>query len=226
MVAGIACSRLPVEQPWAVRAAAMRPPTGEALGAAIGWLAQRSGSWTVITRGPHANAPVFVAAGLKVASVLQALEWQADLPARQSVAGLEVGPATSVAEPRSVYLRVFGADLAPLVTEAHLRAPSYHHLVARLDGQPVGCAQVRWAAGTAYISGVGVLPAVRGRGIGTAVSAAATVLARAHCSGPVWLLAEPDIMAIYRRLGYEVVDEHVHLRPRAPIEPEPGTATR
>lgn len=212
VVAGIACARLPVEQPWAVRAAVMRPPTGEALGSAIGWLAQRSASWTVSTRGVHARASVFVAAGLKAASVLQVLGWQTELPALPTVAGLEVNPAASAAELRSVYLPVFGTDLAPLVTDAHLRAPSYHHLVARLAGDPVGCAQVRWTGGTAYISGVGVLRDVRGRGIGTALSATATVLARTRCRGPVWLLAEPDVVAIYRRLGYEVVDEHVHLR--------------
>jgi GNAT superfamily N-acetyltransferase len=213
VVAGIACSRLPVEQPWAVRAAVMRPPTGAALGAAIGWLAQRSASWTVITRGVHADADVFVAAGLTAASVLQALEWQAELPALPTVARLEVVRATSAEEVRSVYVPVFGADLAPLVTDAHVRALSYRYLVARLHGDPVGCAQVRWAAGTAYISGVGVLPGVRGSGIGTAVSAVATALARARCSGPVWLLAEPDVMPIYSRLGYKVVDEHAHLRP-------------
>lgn len=194
----------------------MQPPPAAALDAAIGWLSERSPNWTVITRAVHASSPVFVAAGLQPALVLPVLEWQIPLPPLPDISGLDVGPDTSIDEVRSVYLPVFGADLAPLVADAHLRAASYLHLVARLEGRAVGCAEVRWAAGTAYISGVGVLPDLRGRGIATALSAAATITARARCAGPVWLLAEPDVAPIYRRLGYAVVDEHVHLRRPTP----------
>jgi ribosomal protein S18 acetylase RimI-like enzyme len=53
-----------------------------------------------------------------------------------------------------------------------------------------------------------VLPDARGHGIGTAISAAA-----ADAFGPdlVWLEALAKAQPVYRRLGFEVIGEHVLL---------------
>jgi GNAT superfamily N-acetyltransferase len=126
------------------------------------------------------------------------------------VPGLTVGPARDAAE----FLSVYGADLAPLVTPRHLRSPGYRFLVGRMDGVPVACAQVRRAADTAYVSAVTVRPEYRRRGIGAAVSAAATRIARDLTDGPVWLHAEDGPARVYRRLGYVPVDRHVLLTAR------------
>lgn len=220
IVEGIPCARLPVDYPWAVQAKAMSPPTAGALGAALRWMARWSPGGTgphgcVVTRRRYADHAVFDAAGLQPALVLSAMV-QVDAPdALTVVPDLDIGPARSVEEFR-VPFRAFGTDLGPLVTPRHLAAPSELHLVGRLGGAPVACAQIHCVAGTTYVSAVAVLPELRGLGVGTAISAAATKAARSRCAGPVWLHAEAHLHPLYRRLGYRVVDDHVQLRTDTP----------
>ncbi len=87
-----------------------------------------------------------------------------------------------------------------------------HHLVARVGGEPVGCARVRLMADTAYLGAVTVLPAWQGKGLGAALTIAAGELA-AQYSDLVWLHCTPGSRGLYERLGYRHVDDHALLVP-------------
>jgi ribosomal protein S18 acetylase RimI-like enzyme len=117
--------------------------------------------------------------------------------------GVEIGTARD----RDEFLAAYGAELAPLVTRHHLASPRMHHLVARIDGRPVGCAQVRRLGDTAYVSAITVDGAHRGRGIGAALTVAATERAAGEAD-LVWLHCTPRSRGLYERLGYEHVDDH------------------
>jgi GNAT superfamily N-acetyltransferase len=118
----------------------------------------------------------------------------------------EIGPARD----REEFLIPYGADLAPLVTDAHLAAKHMHHLVARVDGEPVGCARVRLMGDTGYVGAITVLRAWQGKGLGTALTIASGELA-ARYTDLVWLHCTPSSRALYERLGYSHVDDHVLL---------------
>lgn len=223
IVNGIPCVRLPVDYPWAVQAKAMSPPDALALAAAVRWMAGWGSSGTVVTRRQHADHAVFTAAGLRPARTLSAMVWLEEPAGVAPVSGLDISAARSAAEFRTPFVS-FGVDLAPLVTPRHLSAPSQRYLVGRFGGAPVACAQILWTAGTAYVSAVAVLPEFRGRGVGTAVSVAASQMARARCAGPVWLHAETRLQPLYRRLGYRGVDEHIQLSMAG--SPAPAAAGR
>ena len=104
-----------------------------------------------------------------------------------------------------------------LVTPDDVERPDRRFLVARLDGSAVGCAFVWWAAGTGYLSGIGVVPHLRGRGIGRLLTAAA---ARTAAAGPggeppdvVWMHATPAGAQLYDRMGFRLVDAEVLVGP-------------
>ncbi|MGC1210823.1 MAG: GNAT family N-acetyltransferase [Micromonospora sp.] len=139
------------------------------------------------------------------------LALQGQPPSRpRSVA--DVGPARD----RDEFCVPYGAELAPLVTDAHPASGRMHHLVARVGGEPVGCARVRLMADTAYLGAITVLPTWQGKGVGTALTIAAGELA-ARYSDLVWLHCTPGSRALYERLGYRHVDDH------ALLVPVPGT---
>ncbi len=102
-----------------------------------------------------------------------------------------------------------------LVRPDDLAHPDRRFVVARLDGRPVGCAFAWWAAGTGYVSGIGVLADVRGRGIGRALTAAAARIAalgsRGEVPDVVWMHATTEGAALYERMGFERVDTEVLL---------------
>ncbi len=215
VVAGIACVSYPIDQPWATQAKAMGPPSASALDQAIEWLdahAAVRGQWTVTTRARYAGQPEFTRRGFRPWLELPVLVLGsvARLAAAAPVAGFTVGAPDSAEE----FLGVYGAELAPLVTPAVLAAPGYHLLVGRVDGAAVACAQVRQVAGTAYMSAIGVLPEWRGRGVGTAISAAAARYALGLQPRAVWLSAEVHLHGMYGRIGFRPVDTHVLLRPQ------------
>ena len=104
---------------------------------------------------------------------------------------------------------------AILVTDVDLAHPDRAFVVAHLDGEPVGCAFVWWAEGTAYLSGIGVVERLRGRGIGKALTtAAAQVGATRPGTDVVWMLATTDGAALYELMGFVLVDTEVQLRDR------------
>ncbi len=198
---GIACAHFRLPYPWATQARALSaPPTPVALTAALAWLRSRSAAWTVMTREP--GHPVFT--GLTPWLTLPALVLRSLAPAADPP-GFTVGPAVDGAE----FLSVYGTELAPLL---RVGAPDDEYLVGRYAGEPVACARVRWAAGTAYVSGVTVVPEQRGHGFGAAISTAATRRG-ADRARVVWLHAADRARPLYERLGYVHVEDHVLMVP-------------
>jgi ribosomal protein S18 acetylase RimI-like enzyme len=107
-----------------------------------------------------------------------------------------------------------------LVRAADLVDPFRRFLLGRVDGRAVGCALVWFAARTAYLSGIGILPEARRRGYGRALTNAAV---RAGVSGAaldarpdlIWMHATEDGAALYSAMGFEHVDDHIHFGPKA-----------
>jgi GNAT superfamily N-acetyltransferase len=218
MVSGIPCVSLPIDQPWATQAKAMVPPHPAGLDQVIDWLSGHAhggpDQWVVTTRERHARLGVFTDRGLSPWLELPTLVLGSVAAVRNAphVAGLEVGKPASAEE----FLAVYGTELSPLVSPAVLASASHHLLVGRMDGVPVACAQVREVLGTAYICAVTVLPECRGRGIGRAISTAATRYALGLEPRAVWLSAVTSLHGLYGALGFRAVDVHVQLRPNPP----------
>lgn len=206
LVDGVRCVVYGVTEQWGAQAITFDEPRREAIEAATAWLAERAGASMVMTRACHAEHPAL--AGRTPDHELPALILREDRASGVPAApGLEIGPAHD----RGEYLAVFGAELAPLVTAADLADPCRTYLVGRYDGVPVAIAMVRMTGDAAQVGAVSVLPEHRGRGFGTAISAAATRAALGSGAGLVWLHSTPMSERIYERLGYQVVDIHLQL---------------
>ena len=74
------------------------------------------------------------------------------------------------------------------------------HVLARLDGQPVGTARL---LPDGHIGRVAVLAAGRGRGIGLALMQAAIEAARQRGHAHAELAAQTHALAFYRRRGFK-----------------------
>jgi putative acetyltransferase len=86
-----------------------------------------------------------------------------------------------------------------------LCAPNVRFLVARLDGEAVGCGGVRLEDGYAEVKRMYVLPRVRGRKIGMAILVHLGELARAEgvtCLRLETGVSQPEALGLYRRLGF------------------------
>jgi ribosomal protein S18 acetylase RimI-like enzyme len=104
---------------------------------------------------------------------------------------------------------------ALLVSDDVLAHPDRAFVVAHVDGRAVGCAFVWWSEGTAYLSGIGVVGSLRGRGIGKALTTAAAHVGAARVGTDiVWMLATTEGAALYGRMGFVLVDTEVDLRGR------------
>jgi GNAT superfamily N-acetyltransferase len=204
LVCGVPCQHVALPYPWATtgRVLALPAPPGvEALAEVAAWLTARSPQWTLMVRARDEPA----IDGFRRWDLLPALVLRGQ-PSARPRSPVEIGPARD----RDEFLVPYGAELAPVVTDAHLAAEHMHHLVARVDGEPVGCARVRLMADTAYVGAITVLPAWQGKGLGAALTIAAGELAARH-SDLVWLHCTPASRALYERLGYSHVDDHVLL---------------
>ena len=205
---GVPCASFDIDAPWATQAAltgrAELPAPGE-LGEVLDWLQARSpGSWQVRVRAEQSAA----AAAMGLAPALELGVWITDRrPYLPTPAGLEVGEATDAAE----FVSVFGADLAPLLT-GQIARPGRAFLVLRQEGRAVACARVTETGGTAYVSGVTVLPEHRGRGLGRFMSAVATSHA-VRRAGLAWLHCVDSMAPLYEQLGYRRLTTHVDFRP-------------
>jgi ribosomal protein S18 acetylase RimI-like enzyme len=104
-----------------------------------------------------------------------------------------------------------------LVVPGDLSLRERAFVVASSAGRPIGCAFVWWAAGTAYLSGIGVVRRHRNQGIGRALTVAASRVAVTSApagSQPdvVWMHATLEGARLYRSLGFEATDSELHLR--------------
>ncbi len=213
----VLASDLGVPHPWSVQVSLSGPalmhglalPVPAELDAALDWARGRGGGRGFLLCLPDPVADRFDPAphGLVVADRLPVLALgRAAAAALEEVEGpgLELGPPTDVDELRAAYGGwMEDQELAEaLVVEADLHRPRRRFLVARVDGRPVGCALVWFAGGTAYLSGLGVLPAERGHRYGAALAVAA---ARTGASAPVdtvWMYATDAGERLYRRVGF------------------------
>lgn len=190
----------------------------------MAWCRRRSGE-----RGFRVSVPVGEQAGiagfgLVAAETLAVYAMPAsrarNLPALE-VSGLEIGEPRDLAELVAAY-GGWMTDLAlaeKLVHASDLANPCRRFLVGRADGRAVGCALVWFAARTAYLSGIGILPNARRRGYGRALTNAA-VRVGVECgalergSDLVWMHATEDGAALYSAMGFEHVDDHIHFGPQ------------
>ena len=210
-VAGIAVLTLGLSEEWAAQALALgESPDPTAVAAAMEWLAARAAAFVVTAR--TATAPRLGSLGLTLAEELPALVREPPPPVRDTP--LEIKPGS-----RADFVSVY-ADGAPpglaeaLVAPADVADPAFVHLVGFLDGTPVGCAMVRvTSSGLGYVSAVTVRASVRGRGYGAAMTLAAAATAGDRGCQWVGMHATSRSLPLYRRLGFEVIDTHVHLRP-------------
>lgn len=207
-IGGVPCVHFDIAAAWGTQASFAGSPDLPPYGVitdVLAWLESRhAGSWQVTARPEQVGA--LRGRGLQVVRELTVMITDSR-PAGSLAAGVAVGPAHSDAE----FLRVFGADLGPLVVGDRDR-PGRHYLVLRDGPEPVGCARVCETGGSAAVSAVAIRADRRGAGLGTALSAAATTLALRQ-AGLAWLHCEPDLMGFYAAIGYRPLTRHVHLSP-------------
>jgi ribosomal protein S18 acetylase RimI-like enzyme len=206
-VAGLTVVSVGVDQAWGVQILAMGDVVDvDAVTAAVKWCRAR-GHWPQVrVRGANRDAlPSY-----EIAEEVPALV----APATGGQRVLDVAAATDLEEFRALYAASFAMprELADgLVVAADLVA--HPHLVGRVDGRAVGCAQVRPGSDLAYISGVGVLPSDRGLGYGKAMLGACRAEAGVRGCELVWLNAAASSVGFYEAIGFELVDTHLALAP-------------
>ena len=205
LVAGLVVVGLGVPEPWGVQVAVLVPdPDPVDVASAVAWCRERDRDPQVVVRARCRDRfPDYA-----VVEELGALVASAE--AEQDVLAIEL--ATDVAEFRAVYGGSFGMRpgvAEGLVVEADLEAVP--HLLGRVDGRAVACAQLRIGDGRGFVSGVGVLPDVQGRGCGSAMLAACRDEAGRRGCDLVWLTAGPANVPFYVSIGFELVDVHVAL---------------
>ncbi len=124
------------------------------------------------------------------------------------IAGLEIRPvvdATGAADFEDVFVAGYPVpELQPMqrgsfMPPEALAAKDWHHWVGYLDGRPVATASTFLGPHHQHVEFVSALPDTRGRGIGGAITAAATLV---DPTLPAALIASDDGQPVYRRLGY------------------------
>jgi ribosomal protein S18 acetylase RimI-like enzyme len=161
----------------------------------------------------HFDSPI----GDELAAALRGEGWRVTRLVWMHHDGRPVGPASAAAE-RVDYDAVHDLRVAWHEEDfAHVEAEAYWgqarevamlagvQVLAAFDGgRPVGFAQVEAHGGAADVAQVYVLPSYRGRGLGTALTAAAT-RAAAEMAADVWISADADgrPRRLYERLGFQ-----------------------
>lgn len=125
--------------------------------------------------------------------------------------GLELRPAGPGEEPVLAPLVLAALGMSPALLDPFTRlltAPDparRHRVVALAAGEAVGCGTL-WVTGrTAGLYDIATLPTARGRGVGTAVTAALLEAARERGCTEVVLHASGAGIGVYRRLGFTPV---------------------
>ncbi|WP_348789383.1 GNAT family N-acetyltransferase [Leifsonia sp. NPDC080035] len=119
-----------------------------------------------------------------------------------AVAGVRIRPATTTADLRAWATVWLGSDPDPAVVAALAEAPTATYLLAETSGRAVGCAAAVTAGDAVAVEHVVTDADHRGRGIGTALTAAVLAAGVAAGASTALLTASPDGAGIYRRLGF------------------------
>lgn len=117
---------------------------------------------------------------------------------------LSVGPTDDIAACAALRRAVFIEEQGvPEEVEQDGRDNAAHHLLAKIEGRPVGCARILAEGAVGKIGRVCVLPAHRGQGIGVALVAACLERMR-ELPGVrrAELGAQTHATGLYERLGF------------------------
>ena len=220
---GITCADLGVPHPWSVQGATgSSRPSEDDLAAAVSWMSGRGATtgWRIAAREEHLGGapwPELVAhdrMGLFATPAASAARIPVEAPDE-----LRLVEQPTHAE----VLAAYGGwmDDLPLaellVTPADLHRPERQFIVGVVDGAPIGCACVWWSGGAAYLSAIGVVAPMRGRGYGRALTAAAARMAvsalPSQSPDVVWMHATDEGAALYAHMGFDRVDTEVALGP-------------
>lgn len=157
------------------------------------------------------------AAGLQVVYAMPEMTLGAPVQAPALPAGVELRKLAS-GEQAADYWRVATASYASLGFPPEVFAGYRDHtpllrdnvaaFLAYLDGAPVAVAMTIVSEGVAGIYWVGALEQARGRGLGRAVTAAATNAGFELGAGIASLQASPMGKPIYEAMGYETIFEY------------------
>ena len=93
--------------------------------------------------------------------------------------------------------------IAALADKGLGRFAVVHHLLARFDGEAIGCSAAVVTDSVVGVEHVVTSARHRGKGVGTALTRAAIAEGRARGATAAILTASPDGLGIYRRLGFE-----------------------
>lgn len=102
----------------------------------------------------------------------------------------------------AVFVQEQGISLAEEFDDTDATA---RHLLAELDGTPVGTARIFGVGGTGWIGRICVLPSGRGHGVGAALVTRAMTLLRADSEvRDIALGAQVHAIPFYEKLGFAV----------------------
>jgi len=105
----------------------------------------------------------------------------------------------------------WNSDLSAIFS-LYFDRPYFYPIVAEQDGKIVGCAQGLLNGDTGWLGNIIVLTEFRGKGIGTALTAhLIDALSSKGCRNQL-LIATPMGEPIYRRLGFQRVDEYIFFK--------------
>jgi ribosomal protein S18 acetylase RimI-like enzyme len=191
----------------------------ERLDAGLDWCASTSAGrgWsTHVSSRDSASTHRLTSRGLTALDALPVLALPAEVVADLRASPPE-GIALDLSPSRADVVAAYGAWMQDVPLAAQLVRPgdvadrARRFVVALSDDQPVGCALIWLAAGTVAVSGLGVAPAWRGRGVGAALVATASRLGLQAdpTADVVWMHATDEGAGLYRRLGFTLVDEHL-----------------
>lgn len=142
-------------------------------------------------RGPLATCPVRAVAD---AAGWRALAWLEQASWAEATAGVEPPPSPALR--------------AQVARARRAKVPPFRYFLAWLDGDPVGYFSA-WEGieGVGQVEDLFVLPAVRGRGIGSALLRRCVAECRAHGAGAVVLAADPEDRprTIYAARGFRPI---------------------
>jgi hypothetical protein len=182
---------------------------------------ERERGFSVWTRGDEAADRDLVAAvesaGLQFIYEMPEMTLAARAPERPLPSGAELRKVSSSAEIED-YWRIAAASYESLgfppeafgfyTNHAGLLAPNVAAFIAYLDGEPVSIAMTIVSHGVAGIYWVGSLEQARGKGLGRAVTIAATNAGFDLSADVASLQASPMGKPIYAEMGYETIFDY------------------